>query len=310
MKQVKFHLPLIALILINSTNVFTQSLQPDANTAGYLKKFRHNYVNSILSKTPENLMEYFADDIRMMPEFQKTMIGKNNALAYYKAFAKRFDVKEYSSNTSETFDIGSRIVEFGSFTVRMVNTNTSQEQVLKGKYFNIWVKEGNVPLKLITEGWNYDHPVKTADEFKFEEVPVVNIAVQSHLPVSNNISFELAALNGLQESVISHHDDRIWAQFYTDDIKFYYSNNPVCNGRKEMDSFLSKHVQELPIFEKLDIRTDRIDELGKYVLEYASHIAIIRAGDYSGVHTGKDIRIWRRENNGSLKIFRGMAMYD
>lgn len=66
----------------------------------------------------------------------------------------------------------------------------------------------------------------------------------------------------------------------------------------------------MPIFEKLDIRNDRIDDLGKYVIEYASHIAVIRNGDYSGVGTGKDIRIWRREAGGSLKIFRHMAMYD
>jgi hypothetical protein len=46
------------------------------------------------------------------------------------------------------------------------------------------------------------------------------------------------------------------------------------------------------------------------VIEYASHIAIIRDGEYSGVGTGKNIVIWRREKGGSLKIFRGIAMYD
>ena len=64
------------------------------------------------------------------------------------------------------------------------------------------------------------------------------------------------------------------------------------------------------MFEKLDIRNDRVDDLNDFVIEYASHIAIVRNGDWSGVFTGKDLAIWRRTKNGSLKIFRHIAMYD
>ncbi len=37
---------------------------------------------------------------------------------------------------------------------------------------------------------------------------------------------------------------------------------------------------------------------------------MVRDGDWSGVFTGKDIRIWRREPDGTLRIFRNIAMYD
>jgi hypothetical protein len=91
---------------------------------------------------------------------------------------------------------------------------------------------------------------------------------------------------------------------------FIYSFNPIQKGRKALDEFLETHVNEMPIFEKLDIRNDRIDDLGMFVIEYASHIAVWRNGGSSGVNTGKDLRIWRRETDGSLKILRSMAMYD
>jgi hypothetical protein len=90
----------------------------------------------------------------------------------------------------------------------------------------------------------------------------------------------------------------------------FYSNSPVYKGRNELDAFLAEHVQHLPVFEKLDIRNDQIDHQGEYVIEYASHTAIVRHGDWSGVGTGKDVRIWRREKDGSLKVFRAVAMYD
>ncbi|MEJ7644851.1 MAG: hypothetical protein WKF87_09665 [Chryseolinea sp.] len=92
--------------------------------------------------------------------------------------------------------------------------------------------------------------------------------------------------------------------------KLVYSNHPIYQGKKEVTEFLKDHVTHLPVFEKLDIRNDRIDNLGEYVVEYASHIAMIRNGDWSGVNTGKNITIWKREKDCSLKIFRGMAMYD
>ncbi len=70
------------------------------------------------------------------------------------------------------------------------------------------------------------------------------------------------------------------------------------------------HVKELPVFEELDIRNDRIDNLGTFVIEYASHIASWKNGDSSGVGLGKNIRIWRREADHSLKLFRAIGMYD
>ena len=114
------------------------------------------------------------------------------------------------------------------------------------------------------------------------------------------------------ESVVVEHDPLIWSQFYTDDGLFCYSrNHPMYKEKNALDSFLVQHCRELPVFEKLDIRTDRIDQPGaNYVIEYASHIAVWRSGVYSGVALGKDLRIWRREKDGGLKIYRHIGMYD
>jgi len=188
--------------------------------------------------------------------------------------------------------------------------STGKAYELHGKYLNIWEQKTDGTLLLITEVWNYDHQVEIADQLLFPEVPTVNVAMQAHLPIEDNITFELAALNSLQEKAVTQHDAKLWSQFYTDDFILFRIGKPLFKGRKEIDSFLAEHVKELPIFEKLDIRNDRVDNLGEYVIEYASHIAIIKNGDWSGVSTGKDIRIWRRGSDGSLKIIRGIGTYD
>lgn len=288
--------------------------RPDARAAetspARLDVFRADYVKSMSDGNPEIVAAYYADEVRLMPEYQKTVIGKSHALSYHKAFAARFGVRKYGRTKVEILDLGARVVELGLFTMEVTIRSSGRVHELKGKYQNIWGKSGRGELSLITEAWNYSHHTPLAEQLRFEEVPAVHVALRAHVPVTNGISFELAALNKLMEVTIAQHDHKVWAQFYADDGMFIYSHHPLYRGRKALDDFLAKHVGELPIFEKLDVRNDRIDELANHVIEYASHIAVVRAGDFSGVSTGKDIRIWRREPGGALKIFRAMAMYD
>lgn len=48
----------------------------------------------MLNEEPEIIQTYFAEDIRLMPEFQKTVMNEENALLYWKSFADRFNTQE------------------------------------------------------------------------------------------------------------------------------------------------------------------------------------------------------------------------
>ena len=311
MVKAKFILLVVACIGISHISVVAQSdLKADERTITYLKQFRSDYIKSKLDRKPEMVSTYYADNIRLMPEFQKTIMGKSNVLVYHKSFANRFDIQAFSVDEPEVNDLGPMVAEIGLFALRMTHKSTGKEYELKGKYVNIWKKVANGTLSLITQAWNYNHSLEIGNQLKFKEVPEVDVALQAHVPINSPISFELAALSRLMEVIVSQHDNNVWAQFYTDDGMFCYTGHPIVKGKKELDAFLIDHCKGLPIFEKLDIRTDRIDHLGTYVIEYASHTAIVRNGDWSGVGMGKDLRIWRREKDGSLKIFRHIGMYD
>ncbi len=68
-----------------------------------------------MNKASETLAGYFADDLRLMPELQKTVMTKANALAYHRAFIGRFDIDAYTREEIEVLDLGKRVVEFGLF---------------------------------------------------------------------------------------------------------------------------------------------------------------------------------------------------
>lgn len=251
---------------------------------------------------------YYEDDVRLMPEFQATILSEANAEQYYTSFFDRFTVQKYDRKIFEVLDLGSRIFELGTFN--MVLSDVSDTIHLEGKYVNIWHYKENGKLVLITEAWNYDHSVDFVEKLKFDKVPSMRMALEGHLPITDNISFELAGLNALMEKVITQHDGQLWSMFYDDSGISLHSFVPMNIGREQLDDYLFKHVKELPIFEKLDIRTDRIDELDGYVIEYATAVANWRMDQYSGVSTSKNIRLWKRQENGTLKILRIIAMYD
>ncbi len=286
------------------------AVSADSSTVAHLKKFRSDYVKGLLEATPNLIVNYYTDSVRLMPEFQKTVVGRSNAALYQQAFLGRFSIQEYCREAVEITDLETQVMEIGRFELKITLRETEQPYELAGKYLNIWGKSAEGKLLLLTEAWNYDHPFEAEAQLNFHEVPSVDVARQAHLPINSPIRFELAALNHLMEATVAQHDHRLWSQYYADDAAFLYSREPMHRGRTALDGFFAAHVRELPIFEKLDLRNDRIDELENYVVAYASHTAVVRDGDFSGVFTGKDLSIWRRLPNGSLKIYRHIAMYD
>jgi hypothetical protein len=206
-------------------------------------------------------------------------------------------------------------MEIGRFTMTLAEKapaakGAAEAQTLAGKYMDLWEKTSTGKLVLHTAGWNYDQFPKDQDQFRFADVPSVHIALRARAPVSAGISFELAALVKLEESVIVQHDGKTWSLFYADDGILLPNHRAPVSGRKALDEYAVEHAKALPVFEKLDLRTDKIDDLGRYVIEYSSAVVNWRVGESSGVNLGKNIRVWRRAENGALQIWRAIAMYD
>lgn len=286
------------------------AMVPASADLAFLDKFRSADAKGFLEGNAQERADFYAENFRLMPEYQRTILGRAAATAYHMAFAARFQVREYHRERGETIELGAQVMETGRLTLKLVLKSSGQERDLVGKYLDLWTRTAGGRLSLLTEVWNYDQPLEFADELRFPEVPAVQIAFQAHVPVKGGVSFELAALNQLLEVAIIQHDAAVWSQVYADDAVLMANYSPLHVGRKAIDDYIAEHVRQLPVFEKLDLRNDRIDDLGGFVVEYASHVANWRNGDSSGVNTGKDLRIWRREPNGALKIFRHIGAYD
>jgi ketosteroid isomerase-like protein len=165
-------------------------------------------------------------------------------------------------------------------------------------------------LTLHTAAWNHDELPKIVEQLRFAEVPSVHMGLQARVPVAAGISLQLGALQKLQESAIAQRDGKTWALFYADDAISLSNHGTVVSGRKALDEYFEKHAKALPVFEKLDLRTHQIDDLGDYVVEYSSGVVTWRMNEWSGVSLGKGILIWRRTDGGPPQIWRAISMYD
>jgi hypothetical protein len=309
-------LTLAAALLIGHAATAAEPATPlTAEHRATLDSYRDAHVRAYRARNPKDLVAYLADSVRLMPGYQKTVLGKADATTYHQAFLKRFQVSAYERQAIEAVDLGPRVMEIGRFTMTLAEkapaaNGAAEAQTLAGKYMDLWEKTSTGKLVLHTAGWNYDQFPKDQDQFRFPDVPSVHIALRPRAPVTAGISFELAALVKLEESVITQHDGKTWALFYADDGILLPNHRAPVSGRKALDEYAVEHAKALPVFEKLDLRTDKIDDFGRYVIEYSSAVVSWRAGEYSGVNLGKNIRVWRRAENGALQIWRAIAMYD
>lgn len=285
---------------------------PSASPAhqAFLQRHRSAHVQALLDGNATFLSSVAGEDLRLMTESQPTVFGTGNVAGYYRALFERFTVTACTRESLGGFDLGARVVEIGRFTQKLAPKAAGQMVDLVGKYLEVWVKQSDGGLKLVTTAWNYDTWPADGEALRFREVPSVRTAFLGRAPISSNVSFELAALCRLLEAAIVQHDGDLWHRFYAPDAILLANHTTLRKGTAEIGDYIRAHSRELPVFEKLDIRNDRVEELGDYVLEYASHVANWRSGDSSGVNTGKNLRIWRREPDHALKLVLQIGAYD
>ncbi len=275
-----------------------------------LDAYRTAAVRAYLDAKPDGIVRHLSETAWLLPAYQKTVLGKADAATYYQAFLKRFAVSAYDRQPIEIADIGQRVIEIGRFTMTVALRGSAETHALAGKYMDLWEKSATGTLELNAAAWNHDEYPKIADQLRFADVPAVHMALQARVPVAAGVSLELAAIQKLQESAIVQHDGKTWALFYADDAILLANHGEVVSGRKALHEYTVEHANAFPVFEKLDLRTHRIDDLREYVIEYASGVANWRVGESSGVSLGKNILVWRRESGGMLKIWRAISMYD
>ncbi|MEM6802294.1 MAG: nuclear transport factor 2 family protein [Bacteroidota bacterium] len=271
-----------------------------------LDRFEEASVQSLLEADAALRSIFYTKESFLMAEYQKVLKEGDHIEQYYQAFLTRYKVTNYKKERIEVLDLGGWILETGRFQMELSSRSGASHESYEGKYQNLWRLEEKGDWKIFAEAWNYSHQVEDWESLSFPELGSYN-----HLGSTvEGIPLEILGLNKISEEIISQHDAKRWAQLYDEAGMLLYSHSPFYQGKKAISAHLVEHVKGLPTFNRLDIGTFFIEELDEYIIELGNHEVDWSYGDRQGISRGKNIRIWKKYPNASMKIYRQAAMYD
>lgn len=270
---------------------------------------RLSYINALLQQDTQGITKLFNENGELLVQANPTFKQPTNIAAYFTSLFERFVPLAYTREPFYWLDMADKTAELGHYHLQLRNTKSTVHSI-KGSYMTIWNNGLSETPSIDTELWNFDHNVDFVEELKFKNVPSVVTAFEPHLPINSAENIELAAYSALIKDAVLLRDNVILTQLYAPDgIILRNSNSPIL-GFEDIDAYWQKHAQEIASMEGLQQRTTKIEELGNFLIQHSSHIAVWRSGEYSGVNTGKHIRIWERQQDGRIKVRVLASAYD
>jgi ketosteroid isomerase-like protein len=257
----------------------------------------------------KSFLAFYDENVISMPEYQPMMRGINEVRSFYTEIFERQDVKSYRRQTEEVIHVGNTIIEIGTFRKEYALLKSDTILTLNGKYCNIWNVRENGGLKIKGEIFGFFHPVDSPQHF------VVNLqtrAGESEIYPVDQVPIELRAYNALMEKYVKNGEGALRSQFFTDDGKFMPFAHPTVTGMNELKPYLvayDTHGEGFK-FDSISVYTYYYEYFDGYVLEYPKFKVKWSTPTSSGRAEGKNVRIWKRQKDRSLKLYLEISTHD
>jgi ketosteroid isomerase-like protein len=254
-------------------------------------------------------LKHYDEHAISMPEYQLTLKGVDEIRMYYNEIFKRQNIQSFQCVADEFIHMNNTIVEIGTFKKEYRNdSNTDSLITLNGKYWHIWEAQGGV-FKLYGEAFGYFNPVAHPEalivELKTEQPNESDILSQKEIP------FELRAYNALMEKGVRTRDGILRSSFFTDDARVFPFADSTVSGIENIKPYLIAYSSRGTVtIDSIMCYTYDFKYSDNYLLEYDMFKVKWRVPDFSGKTEGKGIRIWKRQDDNSLKLYREIGTHN
>ena len=296
------------LFLFASCSEKKSALTASSNLDDQLRNLSEGLTKSELNGDLNTFLAFYDENAISMPEYQPTLEGANDIESYFTEIFKRQKVKSLQRKTEEVINLDSTIIEIGTLKKEYSESNTDSITVLNGKYWNIWRVDQDGNFKLKGEAFGYFHPVQNPASFV---VHLARKSNESRQPLSKEIPFELRAYNALMEKGVRDRNGDLRARFFTDDGMFMPFQEPTVKGMEKIKPYLVAYSNQGQVkIDSIEVYPYHFEYFDDYVLEYPKFYVKWKAGEFTGQTEGKGIRIWKRQNDKSLRIFREIGTHN
>lgn len=243
------------------------------------------------------------------PEFQRPILGIANIGEFYREIFKRQNVKTFTRSHAEFIRLDSTIIELGTFEKSYTGPTADSILTQHGKYCFVWQRYGK-SFKLKGETYGFFHPIGHPEELVVKGIPPSGKSEKPFDP--HTIPFELRAYNALMEKYVREGAGALRSEFFTQDGKvFPFAHAPVA-GVSEIRPYLIKYDTHGPGFkmDSISVWTYHYEYHGRYVLEYPKFFVRWSAPGARGSASGQGIRLWVRQPDHSLRLYREIGTHN
>ena len=268
-------------------------------------------VKAEITDNLQAFLSFYNSDAISMPEYQPTLDGLHQIEAFYSEIFRRQDIVSFTKTTEEIFDIDNLIIEIGlldkSYRAAVTDTIINQH----GKYWHVWQKQPDGSLKIEGEAFGFFHHVANPEPLTvtFEEVEWNQQHNGTRLGVE--YPFELRAYNSMMEKGVQTRDGEFRSNYFTEDGSFKPFAEPTVTGMAEIKPYLIAYSRRGQVkIDSVAVFTYDFRYLDGYVLEYDMFRVRWTNNDMQGRTEGKGIRLWRRMDDHSLRLFREIGTHN
>ncbi|MDB4292981.1 hypothetical protein N9954_06185 [Maribacter sp.] len=268
-----------------------------------LESLKEASIKAAITKDFGKIEKQYTDDAILMAEYQPTIEGRETIALYYNEIFKRQQIKSYTKEITEIINLDSTFIEIGIFKKVFLEADTDTEQVQNGKYWNTWALAKNDSLKLKGEAFGFFHPIENPNSL-LVDLP------ENGRQAANNVPLELRAYRALGEKGVQERDGILRAEMYSHDGKFMPFADTTKTGMSELQPYLIAYNSGNVKIDSIHTYTHRYENHQDYILEYSKFYVSWQVPNFSGVTTGKGVRIWKREEDNTLRIFRQLGSHN
>ncbi len=274
-----------------------------------LRQLTRQLTDAEIADDLETFLEHYNPDAVSMPEYQLTLEGQDEIGNFYREIFARQKIRSFERVPREYIHLDSMIVEIGTFKKEYSDSTNDSVQILRGKYWYVWKRKSDTGYKISGESFGFFHHVPHP-----ERMVVLGSKTQpdeSRLQPKKEIPFELKAYNALMEKGVRTRDGVLRSGFFTGDGSFNPFADTTVTGMAEIKPYLIAYSSRGTVrIDSIMCYTYDFEQEGDLILEYDMFKVKWSVPDFSGRTEGKGIRIWKRQADHSLRLFREIGTHN
>jgi ketosteroid isomerase-like protein len=311
MTYLKCTILLLTFSLVNNS-MFSQAqidIRPD-NLKQKVRKLSDRLTVAEKNDDLKSFMAFYEKNVISMHDYQPMLRGINEVGSYYKEIFTRQSIKSFHRITDEVISLDkTTLAEIGTFKKEYSAPETDSILTVNGKYCYIWKIQPDGGLKIKGEIAGFFHAVKNPESFV---VRLPTHLAEPGIHKENEVPIELRAYNALMEKYVKNGEGALRSQFFTADGKFMPFSHRTLTGMDELKPYLIAYDTRGADFkfDLLSVYTYEYEYFDEYVLEYPKFKVKWSTPNASGTAEGKNIRIWKRQADRSLKLYLEISTHN